>query len=438
MKRLIVVFLFIFNCAYYNTFYNAKKYYDEGLRLEVAGKNGAHLFKKSAEKCEKIIDIYSGSGWVDDAIFLLGRNHYHLNQLSDAKIRFNQIVDYYPDSPFVERSLIFLGKIAVKEGRWTEALFLLDKATDSEDLDIRMEAFKTKLEIHLQEDSPEAVINAGKDFIEKYGTYKAEVYKIIGDAYNRIGKYSQALRMYEKSINESGEGEPEGLRFCLASAYMNLDSLQQALNIIPENNQVDSMTILKGQILRKMGKFKEAEETLEFARNFRNRLGATANYEMGLIKEADGDSLKAKEFYSTASNLGDFGSITKMATSRENILIYYSSLKSDSIADDTVSVVVRDPAYIYFRIGEIYYTELDDIGRAVEEYKKVFADYPESEYAPKALYVLLYIHSRVLTDSSSASHYLSILKERYPKVRYSIKAMEEFGDYLQDTTGYRE
>jgi len=432
MSRLVLGIFLLLNCVYYNTFYNAQKYYDEGLKQKRESGGGTNSFQKSIEKCNKVLDRYSSSKWVDDAIFLLGMSFYHLNQFDNAKINLEKIIENYSDSPFVKESTLYLGKIALLEGKITESVILLDRAADSEKLDIRMEAFKTKLEIYLKEGSPEKAIAAGQDFINKYKTHKAEVYYIMGNAYNKIEEYSKALEMYKKSWKEAREWEVEGLRYNLASIYVNLDSLPEALSVIGDYNKADSLIILKGRILREMERYEESEAALKFAKNLRNKIGATANYELGLLKEIQGDFEEAEKLFSQATGLGNFGKITSLSSSKSDILELLSYLNTDSGAVDSTEYR-KDPAYIYFRIGELYYLELNDLGKAVESYKKVFEDYPVSLYAPKALYVLLNIYSKELNDSSQVSYYLSKLIDLYPETDYAKKSMEEFGGIFSDT-----
>ncbi|MCK4571625.1 tetratricopeptide repeat protein [candidate division WOR-3 bacterium] len=433
MNRLILGILLLINCAYYNTFYNARKYFDDGLKQQKEGRSGAQDFQKSVLKCNKVIARYPGSKWMDDALFLLGKNFYYLDQLSKAKLNFRKIIEHYPDSPFYPESMLYLGKISMEEGGFTEAFILLDRATDSGDLKIKMEAFKTKLEIHLRSDSPEEAIAAGKEFINEYSAHKAEVYYIMGNAYSRIGDHEKALEMYKKSISEAKDLKLDGLRYKLASVYMELDSLAKALSVIGEYKGSDSLVVLKGKIQRKIGRSEEAEETLKFAKNWRNELGAIANYELGFLKETEGDLEKAEKFYSKTIEIGNFGRITNLARARKDILSMLSLLDRDTSVSDSTGYV-EDLAYVYFRIGELYYIEINDQESAIENYKKVFMDFPESVYAPKAIYVLLNILSRELNDSSQVSFYLFKLKDLYPETEFAKKALEEFSGFLPDTT----
>ncbi|MEA1912879.1 MAG: tetratricopeptide repeat protein [candidate division WOR-3 bacterium] len=435
MKKFLIFFLLLSNCAYYNTFYNAQKYYSDGVKQEKEGGSGAGNFQKSVEKCEKVLKRYSGSKWVDDAIFLLGKDFYYLHQLSKAKVNFEKIISDFSDSPFFDESLLFLGKIALNEGSLSESVIFLNRAAESKDSRIRMEAFKTNMEVYLKKDSPGKAIQAGEDFIQKYGTHIAEVYYILGSAYRDAGKYSEALKMFKRAMKESEKVKPEDLIYRLALTYVTMDSLSQALSLIDQNQGNDSITILKGEILQRLGELDRAEETFKSAENFRNRLGVIANYHLGQIKEEKGDIKSAQKLYSKALNLGVFGDITDKARAKGEILEISSNM--DSLRSDTLTKG-KDPAYLNFRVGELYALELKEPGEAVKWYENVFRDFPESPYAPKALYVLMNIYTKELVDSTKVRECLDLLLNHYPDTKYSEAAREEYATYLQDTTSNRK
>ena len=63
-------------CAYFNTFYHAKKYYSDGERTQnqalasghpSAATMGAESYRKCIEKCKKVVTNHPNSKWVDDA-----------------------------------------------------------------------------------------------------------------------------------------------------------------------------------------------------------------------------------------------------------------------------------------------------------------------------------------------------------------------------------
>ena len=69
-------------CAYFNTFYNAKQYYNEAdkIRLEKDGQStpiaAMDKYGKSIKKCQKVLSDYPESRFRIDAILLMAKSRY--------------------------------------------------------------------------------------------------------------------------------------------------------------------------------------------------------------------------------------------------------------------------------------------------------------------------------------------------------------------------
>jgi tetratricopeptide (TPR) repeat protein len=436
MKKLSLIFLFLPGCIYYNTFYNAEKYYNQG------------NYNKSIAKCEKILKRYKDSGYADDAVFLMGKSYYQLKKGDEAKKSFRKIIDFFPNSPFKEESNLFLGKIALEKGNLEEAIVFLDRTANSEDPYIRMETFKTKLELYLMTDNPQKTIDEGEKFIEKYRSNSEEAYYIIGNANRLIGNKEKALKMYKNALKESAY-EPSGrLIYSLAELYSEMDSLGAALSIIGKGGKGDSLSLLKGEILMKLKDFDGAVKSLGSVEKRRDSLGVVAKYRLGEIKEFQGDTSGALDLYKKAGEKGDFGEISEKAKAKEEIfeslalLRALSEKKEDAEEKEGESEQnneKKDSSYIFFRIGEIYYWDLKETVNGIGWYEKVHEEFPESSYAPKAIFTLLNIDlAEDSAFSPKASELFSVLTKKYPNTKYSEKAKELYEPYLQDTAGYRE
>jgi TolA-binding protein len=436
MKRLPLIFLFLTGCIYYNTYYNAKRYYNE------------ENYTKSIEKCQKILERYPRSDYTDDAIFLMGKSYYYSNKLDDAKKNFRRIVDFFPKSPYREESYLFLGKVAIEKKNLDEAIILLNRVADSDDPYIRMETFKTKLELYLLTDNPQKTIEEGEKFIEKYRGNSAEAYYIIGNANKLIGNKEKALEMYKNALRENKE-EPSGkLVYSLSALYFEMDSLTEALSIIEEGEKNDSCFVLKGEILMRLNDLEGAVKSFESVERRRDSLGAVAKYRLGEIKEFQGDTSAALKLYKEAEDKGDFGEICEKAQAKEEIFESISLLRALSEKTEKDEKVdeesgqkeeKKDSSYIFFRIGEIYYWNLKEREESVVWYSKVHKEFPKSSYAPKAIFTLMNIE---LTEDSTVTpkvrELFSVLTEKYPNTKYSEKAKELYGTYFQDTTSSRE
>jgi tetratricopeptide (TPR) repeat protein len=438
MKRLLFLVLLFSGCIYYNTFYNAQKYFDE------------EDYDRSLEKCKKILEKYPKSKYVDDAVFLMGKNYYYLNNFDESKNSFRKIVDYFPNSPFRDESYLFLGKIALEKRDLNETVIFLERAAESSNSEIIMETFKTKLELYLLTEEPEKVIDEGQKFIEKYGSNLVEAYYLIGNANRLIGKNKEALEMYKNALKESKQSPSGRLIHNLAELYVSMDSLAKALSVIEEGRESDTLSLLKGKILMQLESLDEAIKSLESISKKRDSLGVVARYYIGEIKELQGDTSAALESYKKAESVGNFEGLSKKVQARKEILENISLLKTlaekkkdegeeEKEEETKKNQEKKDSSYIFFRIGEIYYWDLQEKEKGVEWYRKVHEQFPQSQCAPKAIFTLLNIElNEDSTSSPEARELFSVLEETYPNTKYSEKAKELYEPCFQDTTGKRE
>lgn len=436
MKKLFLLFLCFSGCIYYNTFYNAEKYYSD------------ENYKKSIEKCKKILKKYPGSGYEDDAIFLMGRSYYYLENYDEAKTSFRKIIDFFPNSPFVEESYLFLGKTALKNKNLNESIIFFERSANSKDPVIRMETFKTKLELYLLTDNPEKTIEEGEEFIKRYRGNSEEAYYLIGNANRLIGNNEKALEMYKNALKESASVPSTKLLYNLAELYVEMDSLEEALSVLEEKEKSDSCSLLKGKILMQLNDFEGATKSLESLEKRKDSLGVIAKYHLGEIKELEGDTSAALELYKKAVSMRDFGEISEKARAKEEILENIFLLqtraekkenKEENEKEAEQNYERKDSSYIFFRMGELYYWSLHETEKGSDWYRKVHEEFPESTYAPKAIFNLLNIElSEDSTFSKEANELFAILMNKYQNTRYSEKAKELYGPYFQDTTSPRE
>ena len=78
----VALSLLLGGCAYFNTFYHAKKYYAQGERARIAAEKKGQIaanneaYKKCIDKCKRLIETYPDSKWQDDAHLLMAKAAY--------------------------------------------------------------------------------------------------------------------------------------------------------------------------------------------------------------------------------------------------------------------------------------------------------------------------------------------------------------------------
>jgi len=92
---LMILILLLSGCAYFNTFYNAKRYYKkayhETLRNRTNNLTSSEKtnYGKAIEKASKLLRLYPESNYVDDALLLMGKAYYFQREYHQALRKFN-------------------------------------------------------------------------------------------------------------------------------------------------------------------------------------------------------------------------------------------------------------------------------------------------------------------------------------------------------------
>lgn len=154
-NRLIIVCialnsLFASSCAFFNTFYHARKAYNNGIDMigrsreqiqpqltsadipadrfsyepKIVPSEAKTFFDVAIEKANKVVVLYPQSRWAEDATLLLGKAHYlrdYTNDPFDAKNRLEVFFVRYPESKNLPEAKLWYGKVLLRLGQIDEA-----------------------------------------------------------------------------------------------------------------------------------------------------------------------------------------------------------------------------------------------------------------------------------------------------------------------------
>ena len=124
IRSLLLLLLLLFPaCVYFNTYYNAQKYFRQAEKsrkereraeivLEGVGDRGRkrgplqaeQLYDKAARNASRVLEKYQESELVDDAMFLMGRAFYWQRDYLMAVRTFLDLENNFPDSEFYSRA----------------------------------------------------------------------------------------------------------------------------------------------------------------------------------------------------------------------------------------------------------------------------------------------------------------------------------------------
>ena len=202
-----------------------KKRYENAEQLFKAQKYG-----RSVEKLEEILSTCAGSGYMEQAQFLLAESHFNLEQWIEARGEYGSIIVNFPGSPFAETaefrkavsSFNMDYKIDRDESNTTTAMkdferylanhpntplrdsvdyyynLLVDRVAEKE--------FQTG-RLYLRMEKPQAAVIYLKEFLETYPKTKRrqEALFLISDAYTDLDQFETAREFLAIAQNESSE-----------------------------------------------------------------------------------------------------------------------------------------------------------------------------------------------------------------------------------------
>ena len=424
-------------CAYFNTFYLAKKYYKEGQKaqersvLESVSPEASTKYEMSIRQCQKVLNDYGKSKWADDALFLQGAATYGKGDYVVAIRRLEDLQTRFPQSPFLPEARLIRGMAHLKRRDYAEADSTFE-AVDREfpKLDRRGELYFYAGESRAaQRDYGKALAwyARAKDAV-KTRREKSDVLRRTGDVLLASARPDSAIEVYAEALR-SEERSKYRLDLALrrAEALRDMKRYDDALelltqwrpNAIAEKREGELMLRLH-DVQARVGRTQEAiagyRRLIETAPN--TAVAADAQFRIGYLYESalnDYDSA-AKEYEKLKS--GPPSEFQTQANRRSQGL---SSLKKyrESLGADTTQAKARSA----FLLAELYYFQLERPDSALLQYKAVEEQYPQSVYAPKSAYARLWITALDRSDTLAVRAMTDNMAARYRGTRFAESAL---------------
>jgi len=297
----ILFFLFIAltsSCSvYFNTFYNAEKFFEEAntAKLRDNGKPSREAIKKYNQvikKCGKIITNNKDSKYVDDSVFMIGKcNYYKKRGYSKAIEKFEELLKFYPDSPFVNEAHLYLAKSLYESNKEDEAKELLKQIIENvEQKEIHPEALKLLSEFSAEEEDIYRQKLYLKQIIHSYE--KSDIYneaffdlaKINFDSDNFQDSYNEFYELSKKKISKQTKLH---CLYYLAYNQLKLNNLEDAKTRIKKlmkkeisEGNVTRDKILHARIIQELGNSKDAIDMFDdiIEKNKRTKYAAESAY----------------------------------------------------------------------------------------------------------------------------------------------------------------
>ncbi|UCG42046.1 MAG: tetratricopeptide repeat protein [candidate division WOR-3 bacterium] len=413
------------SCAYFNTYYNARSYFREGMKELDQGRPipAKAKFERAIEKSALVISRWPKSRWVDDATFLVGMSYYHMGQYPKAVRHLEQLVLAFPDSPFVPEAELHRGLALLGNHEYGVARIVLDEVRRKYTRLSDDAAFHSARSFHRREQYDRA-IDSLRAFVSNFprSEHVRPAVRILAESCYRLERWQQAEAWYERLVqlhNDPKQRTEARLRVaaCRLSQGKHEEAARQANEVLGRYADLeDEANLILGRALDALGREADALAAWRRVRG-NNEFGAEAFFRIGKYHEELRDFETARAHYDTARDRranSDFG---VLAVKRLSLLDAFAQKEGSE----------DDPAKAAFLLAEVNNLNLEDYDRAVELYQSVYDSYPDSKWAPKALFAKAWIIRNVMDDSAGSVGWLSKLIDEYPDTEYADESRRWLG-----------
>ena len=365
------------SCAYFNAFYNARKYFRDGEKdHETALKNNAgstptQNYNKAVEAAARLLENYPNSKWADDALFLMGKSYYRIKQWNKAERKFQELIANHPKSPLVP------------EGKYWAALTMKETGKRAD----AITELRSLIGMELPQDLKTEVRFALADLLYEDKTYdkaRVEYEKIVEKSKERRDRSRAQYRVAE-CLDLTGKDS------LAAEAYL------KVLAFKPERKMEFDAQFHNGVVLKRLEKYEEVRKIFE--------------------------SLLDKDIYFTyfpqvelelADLLYRTGYIDEARTKYQRLV--------------EVNPRTEVSARACYELGRIFLLNDRDIDKAKENFSKVRGEFAQSEYNESAQEEIAAIDNfkTISTSRERVASQLVTLEE-------VLKSMREQGE-KQDST----
>jgi TonB family protein len=487
LKQLLLVsavllsFLFGTTCVYYNTFYYAEKYFKQaeenqkkrekqaqggeeqpsypqtGPRYPQKGLEEGYqkgyeperrtsynpdreIYEKAIQKASKVLTFHTKSKYVDDALYIIGKSYYSMEEYQKADRKFKELVTNFPKSKFIPKAYFYMGMSHFRledYGKAREALNEVLKIPKRKEFKDRASFMLAEIAFE-EEDFPKA-IELYQEMLSQYGSSEkaAQAQLQVGESFFHLQDYQEAAAAFKRV--ESRNPDTETLyraRFRRGESLYLCERLDAGLAIFRDLNENERyfhhqpevrLRVAQGE--HRLGRQKQAMEIYEglIESHPKSEESARACYELGRIYQLELlDLTKAKEMFDKCKSEKPSSEIAEEALARSAEIAKLESYR-EQLADSLGEATVKTQ----FLLAEALLLDMGLPDSALNEYMDLMEREPESHYAPKALYAAAYIYRELKGDTAAALALYERIAERYPSSEYALAAANSLGIDLE-------
>ena len=452
----ITVSLLFFSCAYFNTFYNAEKYFKEAnkMRLEKSGQSiplrAIDNYGKTIQKCKIVLSDFPESRYVNDAILLMAKAQFYRSEYDEA-ISNLRIIYNKGNVEQIAEAKYWSAVCKWKKGKTQTAITELKEIIKtSSDKNIKAQCHLSLADIfneidrnddflfHLEEGAKIIIDRAEKGIVyNKLAdiAFNNENYAIAEAAYKEVIKNSLAKEKIENAhiqllkisriLGDHRSAERKIKSLLIDEKFKNIkgDLEIELVQLYIAQDDIDNAIVRLESIIKEYERTKTSSEAYFLL----GQLHLSSIWKPDVAKEK---FLLVKKEY----NRSEYGPISENKIkaidgynkSLEDLLIY-DSMKADTASKDTVvsdTIINKKskPSASYeellYHIADIEAFNFGRLDTGIVFFKKILENDSASKYYPKALFALSLLYDDI-DDSVNSIKYQMMLKSKFPTSDYT-------------------
>jgi TolA-binding protein len=446
-------------CAYFNTFYFAKKYFAQAEKLSLAAGSdkmspeASRKYDDAIKQSTKVLKYHGGSRWVDDALYLMGASFYGKQEYEEALRKFDELVANYPDSRWVPWALYKSGlsHYARKNDELMETCFhrvLTEYPKFERNDDILYTEARTA---ERRRDRVEAV-RRYRQLVDRFprSDRGQEGLLRIGDLYFDAGFADSAYASYAEASRQARNDD--GIRNAEVKAADALVRLQRAPEAVRQLERLvprDEAQTRPGETWPALVRVHLAQAYNATARHHdaltalrtvvtkypQSGYAPEAQFQIGYTYEVYLDSLDAaRTAYDQVGRTGSASIFRDQAQTRSRNLAQLQTLSSQALSDSAAGSDKQAESQL--KIAELLLLSQNKVPEAMAKYLQIRTDFPQSRSAPRAAYALAWIRLRRMEGQrdSALTAFSQVIRD-YPSSLAARGALDLLVAEGADTAG---
>jgi len=362
---LLALLIFLSGCSvwenfttYFNLYYNADDLFEKAEEQILEQKkdlfateppaipgSAASELQKVIEKCSNILQFSPNSGYVDDALMMLGKSFYYQKSYLKSRRKFEELISTQPESGYFLEANLWIGKCDMRLKKYPEGLAKLSEvrtvAVEEGEDEIVEEAYIEEIVYRKTIDDIPGAIASANEFLKISDNDKinAELWYEVGNLNVEVDDVENAVVAYKNVFEYSPDYDLEvSAKLKLGKALRELGESEEALSLFEDMRSEDKyeeklsdIELEIGITQAKLGNYQEAIDELTIVdTTYKNTPSSgAAKYELASVYEGGLKRLdSAAVYYQKASTSTLPKEYIDLAKDKNRLFTRYTSLRA--------------------------------------------------------------------------------------------------------------